>query len=90
MEALEESFWELQIQSSSPEGATGSKITTQSGLSVKTSQTSSEHPSTSTLGRTTVIDGLELHKSSVIEDRLKTIWRKFSSLYLIIYEHDSR
>lgn len=90
MDALEESFLELQIQPSCPKDTTESKSTSQSVFSVNSSQTPMDHSSASTLSRSTVVDGLELHKSSVIEDRLKMVWRQYSSLSLLIYEQESR
>lgn len=79
MGALEESFLELEIQSSSPEETTRPKATSQSALSVISGQTSTDHSSTFTLGRSISTNSPELHKSGLINDCLKTIWRKSSS-----------
>lgn len=79
MDALEESFLELEIQSSSPEETTQSKATSQSELSVDSIQTSTDHSYASTLLQSTSTVDLELQKYSSMEDRLKIVWRELSS-----------
>lgn len=77
IDALEESFLELEIQSSH-KGNIGSKSTSENAhthSSSVTQITRSQTPASSFL-QSTSLDNLELHTSTSIEDRLQLVWRE--------------
>lgn len=84
IDALNESFFEFDIQSSVTEGETSSKSASQNASSVNYTQITRSQSPTSILSQSSSMNDLELHMPDSIEDRLQIIWRKLAALFLML------
>lgn len=76
IDALEESFLDLEIQSTRIDGGAKSKSTSQTASSANYSQGSGTRTPASLSSPWGLMEDLEFHMNSSIEDRLPAVWRE--------------